>query len=405
VAATTEEMKSVMRLISFLGKGDKDGKYHDTTYALDGHECRTNYVAHALARLLNPCDIHVIATEEAWGHHGGPLSALLSSNALPPPNRVHVPTGGTPQQLWDMFGAIVESLRTSDGSVLLDITHGFRMQPFFAAACIQYVQAVMPNPPDIRVVYGEYRGANEPSPIWELTPFLDVLSWSRNLMMFLQTGQADAVVEPTERLARDLSKQWAVSGRQGAQPQLRRLSTALQEFSDNFTTIRTGSLLVGDASSSHRLAAAIDETQSEVMHHLPALALILQQVKEMVMPLQCNARLSAPAGQRTLVALARLYESMGRYSEAISVLREGWITLNAPRTTDEPGSKEFVLADRKEREKNWNAKEAPSVAEIRNDIQHAGFQKQPLQKKALTEQLASLLTAWLSAINASEEST
>jgi CRISPR-associated protein Csx16 len=306
-----------------------------------------------------------------------------------------------------MFSGIVESIRTSNYPVLLDITHGFRLQPFFAAACVQYVQAVLPNPPTMRVVYGEYRGENEVSPIWELTPFLDVLSWSRSLMMFLQTGQGDAVVNPTEQLARDLSRQWAVSGRQGTQPQLRRLSNALQSFSDDFTTIRTGSLLLGEGSSAHRLAAAIDETQSEVMQHLPALALILKQVKDMVIPLQCSSRLSSSAGQRTLVALARQYESMGRYSEAISILREGWITLNAPKTTDEPGGPDFDLSDRKERENEWNesTQEAQRVAQIRNDIQHAGFQKQPLRKKALQEQLAALLEAWENAINASEEST
>jgi hypothetical protein len=58
------------------------------------------------------------------------------------------------------------------------------------------------------------------------------------------------------------------------------------------------------------------------------LANILDQVREMVEPLRTNgARLSSKAGQQALIALARLYQKMGRYSEAISVLREGWITL------------------------------------------------------------------------------
>jgi CRISPR-associated protein Csx16 len=150
-------------------------------------------------RSLKPREIKLIATEKAWSQHGDALAQELSKSGHPAPERVSVPTGGEPQHLWQMFGAIVEVIRSSKYPVLLDITHGFRMQPFFAAACIQYVQSVLPNPPQIRVVYGEYRpGENAISPIWELTPFLEVLSWSRNLMMFLRTGQADEIVKPTE---------------------------------------------------------------------------------------------------------------------------------------------------------------------------------------------------------------
>lgn len=394
-----------MRLISFLGTGDKDSKYLETTYEFEGQQFRTNYVAHALAKLNSPQDIHVIATDKAWSLHGHGLSTALSGDLLPSPRHVEVPTGGAAEHLWKMFGCIVDSIRTSDRPVLLDITHGFRMQPFFAAACIQYVQAVMPNPPAVRVVYGEFRGEKDTSPIWELTPFLDVLSWSRSLMMFLQTGQADAVVEPTERLARDLNKQWATSGKQGAQPQLRRLSNAIQQFGDDLTTVRTGSLLLGDQGSARRLGDAIEQTRAEVEHHLPALALVLDQVTEMVAPLRGDARLSTPAGQRVLLALARLYQQMGRYSEAISILREGWVTLGAPVGADEPGGKDFDLEARKQREKDWitNTKQAQNVAEIRNDIQHAGFQKQPLKKEALDQQLTALLKAWEDAINVAQE--
>jgi CRISPR-associated protein Csx16 len=404
VAATAEEVRLIVRLISFLGTGNKDGKYLETTYEFESQRLRTNYVAHALAKFNNPQEIHVIATSEAWSLHGQGLSAALSGDQLPSPVQVEVPTGGASEHLWKMFGVIVESIRTSNGPVLLDITHGFRMQPFFAAACIQYVQAVMPTSPPIRVVYGELRGEKETSPIWELTPFLDVLSWSRSLMIFLQTGQADAVVEPTERLARDLSKQWAKSAKKGDQPQLTRLSKALQQFGDDFTTIRTGSLLLGHPSSSRQLACAIEQTQAEVEHHLPALALALDQVTVMVNPLRCDARLSTPAGQRALLALARLYQKIGRYSEAISILREGWITLGAPSAADHPGTVEFDNSERERVDKEWSRKggHPDPVSEIRNDIQHAGFKRLPHDKKWFREQLDKLLAKWETQIGAEE---
>jgi CRISPR-associated protein Csx16 len=358
-------------------------------------------VAHALASFTRPNEIRLIATDEAWKQHGDALSQGLSGSGHPVPEQVHVPTGGESQQLWQMFGAIVEVIRTSGSPVLLDITHGFRMQPFFAAACIQYVQSVLPNPPQIRVVYGEYRGADEESPIWELTPFLEVLSWSRSLMMFLRTGQADEVVAPTEALGRELSRRWATSGRQGTQPQLRALAQALSAFGADFTTIRTGSLLIGSEPSAQELWDAIERTRDEVAQQLPALALVLDQVQAMVAPLRTGgARLSSADGQRVLLALARLYQMMGRYSEAISVLREGWITLGAPPTCDMPGT-DFDREARSTQEQTWQTSttQSRSVSELRNDIQHAGFNQQPHNRSWFETQLTALLKQWEEAVD------
>ncbi len=392
-----------MRLISFLGTGS----YGETTYAFGDKTCTTKYIMHSLATFLGPTEIHVISTKEAWSQHGAVITQILTDDQLPVPLEVCVPTSGAPEELWKMFSSITESIRTSNCPVILDITHGFRMQPFLAAACIQYVQAVIPNPPPIRVVYGEYRKEEQTSPIWELTPFLDVLSWSRNLMMFLHTGQADAVVEPTKLLGRDLSKQWADTGKKGSQPQLAKLSDALQKFGDDLTTVRTGSLLIGDSGSAKRLEKAINQTRAEVQQHLPALAMVLDQVRAMIDPILCEGRLSAPPGQSALLSLARLYQKMGRYSESISILREGWITLGAPAETDMPGYQEFNMQQREQQEKAWfnSCNSARSVAEIRNDIQHAGFQKQPLKKETFDQQLTTLLKAWEDTISASRTSS
>jgi CRISPR-associated protein Csx16 len=391
-----------MRLISFLGTGDKDGKYQPTTYAFGDSKVTTNYVAFALSAILRPQEVKLIATDRAWELHGEALSRLLKDSVFHKPMRVEVPTGGEPQQLWQMFGTIVEVIRTSGSPVLLDITHGFRMQPFFAAACIQYVQSVLPNPPQIRVVYGEYRGADQESPIWELTPFLEVLSWSRNLMMFLRTGQADEIVKDTDSLGRALNKQRAEDGAKSGFSQLPKLAGAIKSFGDDVTTIRTGSLLIGRQPSAQRLWEAIERTRDEVAQQLPALALVLDQVRAMVEPLRTGgARLSSADGQRVLLALARLYQKMGRYSEAISVLREGWITLGAPTNTDQPGTAEFDNEWRGVQEHVWRLRtgSSRSVSELRNDIQHAGFNQQPHDRSWFEEQLTILLNQWQAAID------
>ncbi|MCS6852474.1 MAG: TM1812 family CRISPR-associated protein [Gemmataceae bacterium] len=395
-----------MRLVSFLGTGN----YGETIYNLEGQTHRTRYVVEALTRFLRPQEISVIATEEAWNQHGLALTSLLQADGHPSPRRVPVPTGGEPHQLWQMFGAIVEELRTAKPIVCLDITHGFRMQPFFAAACVQYVQAVLPDPPAVRVFYGEYRPSAPESPIWELTPFLDVLAWSRGLMMFLRTGRADDVAEPTEAVGRELARQWALGGKQGPEPSLKRFANALRAFGDDLTTIRTGSLLLGHAkapSSAERLLEAIQHARRELHQHVPALAHVLDQVEDMARPLSTGgARFSSRDGQQALIALARLYQRMSRFSEAVSILREGWISLDAPPSADNPGP-DMTSDSREQQTKRWQATctDSRTVSEVRNDLQHAGFKPFPQDRAWFERQLNTLLKKWEQAISAQGNAT
>lgn len=388
-----------MRLISFLGTGN----YGETAYAFGGKTCQTRFVVNALARFTEPKEIRIIATKEAQNQHGESLIQALADSNQPPSEFVQVPTGGEHGQLWQMFDAIVEVIRTSSVDILLDITHGFRMQPFFAAACIQYVQAVVPNPPKIRVVYGEYRGPEGESPIWELTPFLEVLTWSRDLMIFLRTGQPNDVAVTTGTLGHELRKQWATSGKQGEPPRLQTLAQALSSFGDDFTTIRTGALLIGNQPSAQRLWDAIERTRDEVSQQLPALALVLDQVQEMVAPLRTgDARLSSAEGQRVLLALAHLYKNMGRFSEAISILREGWSTSMAPDNCDQPGTKDFDDDERIRWGNHWAYREGhpDPTTEVRNDMLHAGFRKRPNKPDWFKARLDDLLERWKADINA-----
>jgi len=122
----------------------------------------------------------------------------------------------------------------------------------------------------------------------------------------------------------------------------------------------------------------------------------------MVAPLLCGeARLSSKKGQEALLALARLYQKMGRYSEAISITREGWITLSAPNNCDHPGSDEFSKEIRKEVEQQWSYPDGNPhpLTEVRNDIQHAGFRINPNVKKWFEDNLKSQLDTWENEIN------
>jgi CRISPR-associated DxTHG motif protein len=308
-----------------------------------------------------------------------------------------------------LFTILIEELSRKTDDILLDITHGFRSQPFFAAACIQYVQSINPGHANIRVVYAEYKPQPAQSPIWELTTFLDVLAWSRDLMLMLRTGQAGGIVRSTDAINKSLMKRWRDGGRTGRQPRaLGLLKRDLEAFSGDLTTIRTGSLLIGSSrgkhSSAEQLVETLDATRPEIAEHLPALLPVLDQLRAMAEPLQPRGHgLGSMQGQQALIALARLYRSMGRYSEAISVVREGWISYGGSDAAASPGWCAYRREERQAQETRWSSEVGKfrlTVQEVRNDIQHAGFQSQPKEPAWFNARLDALLERWQETVDA-----
>jgi CRISPR-associated protein Csx16 len=391
------------RLVSFLGTGKYLSfrhRYYDPRIAryIDGEV--TPYVCRALAGFLHADEVDVLATKEAKDEHGAGLKQALRAANLPAPRFHPFPVGESDAELWEQFGIVKERLRSPPGTeVALDVTHGFRSQPFFAGAVTAFVRAVDPAPAPIRVFYGARdRETQGLMPVWELTPFIDLLDWAQGMMLFLRTGRSRDIARPTIRLGREFGRRWAES-REGPQPNLAKLGKALQEFGANLETLRTGDLLLGSSGSAAQLGAVLEEAR-ESATTVPPLADVLDRIRrDMVEPLLGGTEhLASEAGHRALAGLARLYLEMGRWAEAAAVVREGWITRHATpaaafgeRNQARPSVAE---AARDAAERRWNESErdtARTIAQVRNDLEHAGFKKQPQAAEVLQSRLQQLI--------------
>ena len=396
----------IQRLVTFLGTTN----YTETKYFLGDQEAKTRFVCHALAQFLVPTEILVFATDEAWAKHGVSLTQTLDDSRLVVPHRIPVGLGQTTAELWKQFKSLLEAFEF-DGPVAFDITHSFRSQPFFASAGIQFFQSVSEIAPELNVYYGAFEARDEASnrtPIWDLSAFVELLHWSRAVLLFLRTGRADDVAEPTRRLGRELQKQWAMAGKQGQQPSLEQLGKALQRFGDDFVTLRTGALISNQPSSARQLLDAIEHARPDVVKQLPPLASVLDEVVAVVRPLVESSRLSEPGGQRALQALARRYFDMGRYAETAATLREGWITRFACARSDMPGAAGFSNEHREAAENAWfraDPKLAMTLGDIRNDIEHAGFNAAPKPPETIKRQLDEWVGHWCDAESVSVERT
>jgi len=374
------------RLLSFLGTG----RYEPVTYELDGRTAGTTpFVARALAELVAPREIVILTTEAAERKHGTELRRALGETGFPEPCFVRVPEGRSRDELAELFRILCRELRGEldgrQGHLVLDITHGFRAQPFFAASVLAFTRAVDDPPPEVRVVYGafEQRSGDGKAPIWDLTYLVEVLDWAQALRLFLRTGRATEAACATERLGRELRRAWAVGGRSGERPRLAELGEALSEFGADLETLRTGDLLLGRddetrrRASARELAEALEAARAEVDRHLPPLAEVLDQVREMVRPLVGEFRdLKAEQGRAAVGALADLYFRLGRYLEAIATVREGLVNEKAPVAATRPAAADFDAAARAATEKELGSDLVfKAAADLRNDLLHAQYRQ------------------------------
>ncbi|MEW5977189.1 MAG: CRISPR-associated protein Csx16 [Acidobacteriota bacterium] len=387
-------------LITFLGTG----RYDETLYRWQGiGEHRTPHVAAALSTLWNAARIVVLATEAAQAVNGERLRKSLAAANQPQPVFKRLSDGRSESELWLQFPVIREAVEeAASEEMLFDVTHGFRAQPFFAGAVLSVLRASGLKPNNLALVYGEYRSQEPVSPIWDLTLFIELVDWAQALALFLKTGVADPVVELSREVQRREAKKAIAAGSRNI-PSFGRLVGAIERFADDLATLRVASIITGYEQMDSRkanargsgaiLLDAIRQCREEVLAKVPPLALILEQLAESVVALSA-ARLHSPEGQRAQFALARHYLKLTRYPEAAVVVREARVNTHAPgESAVEVNSPDFDDEQRRLADAQFAAQDPHSreIADIRNDIEHAGFRQQPLSAKALQTRIDRLV--------------
>ncbi|GIX17745.1 MAG: hypothetical protein KatS3mg119_1931 [Rhodothalassiaceae bacterium] len=425
--STKSDTDEIYRLVSFLGLGKRNPQtgqyeYEKARWQWNGREEKTTYVADALARFLKPRQAVIISTVEARNAHHERLEDALEGDGVSRICFQKIPKGSSSTEAWQQFDVIRREISEClKGPVALDITHGFRSQPFFAAAVIAFQRAVegleeetgadsgkgkgAPKRTPIRVFYGAFDAGKEkrspskartveeadPSeedeipeaPIWELTEFVTVLDWALALHLFLKTGRAEDAAQATRQLKEALKKEdWTGQPKQEALGELECFAEALDTFGRDFETIRTGDMLLkcddGSASSAKRLfdaATCVIEAWKDEPYPIADLA---GRVRRMVEPLADNLEhLACKDGHRAVAALARLYLNFGRYNEALITMSEGIVNRYARNeNVAKPATCAFSGSGREKSESDARCDQLyKKVGNLRNDIAHAQYQK------------------------------
>ena len=374
-------------LVTFLGTGS----YKPLDYVFENKRYYTPYVAKALQRIFQTSEIRVLATEKAEETHGAALAGTFSV----PLRFIRIPEGGDPDTLREQFAIFLKALEVpEDEPLIVDITHGFRAQPFFAATALAILQAAGHLPEDTRIVYGAAptppREGDE-APIWDLSPFLHRLQEAFGVITFLRTGDAGLLIEALEQADSRLRKRAYQHGKNPSAFKARGLITALKQFSTELQLLRVPALTIGIGdpqerkpgepvrsreSSSSLLLAALREYGDACRKEHPALALLLEEIRDVVAPLACET-LSDETGHRALLHLARLFFNWGQYAEAANVAREGLICLYAsgPEGTDASRTIFSTIARQRAEQRFIAFPENRRDTSIRNIIEHCDFRE------------------------------
>lgn len=299
------------RLIAFLGKGN----YTPCRYRLDGQVSETTPLCHlASARRYaadGPISILVLGSEEVekkWfapdaqaGDLGRYPKIVHDAGIECPLGFRRLPPSQNESERWEAFQVMLETLSGEalelklPGSaesrieteppdrLVVDITHGFRSQPFFAASAVAFARARhrhgnTGDSREIRLLYGAFEPEkhNEApetyvAEIWDLTQFLEILDWDAAIDGLVRHGKGDDLARLLSQHKRKALSRLSASELSGFD----KFAGRTKEYASALATVRIGDLLT---TRSGDLVSAIADCRTALLEHIPLLASLFAPV-------------------------------------------------------------------------------------------------------------------------------
>jgi len=262
------------------------------------------------------------------------------------------------------------------------------------------------------------------APIFDLTSFVDLFDWTMGIDRYLNTGDVSVVHELTDIQIKRVNKEklkFISKSEQGVDPktlfmdsrQLRALSESMKNFSDVVFTCRGLELT--------RVACELKEklrevTESASRQHIIPLMPVLEMMKERF------DKFSKDNDYINIIETARWCADNKMYQQGLTILEEGLISFGCEKLGYENlsdkidldkrrkiGSYAFVVSNDFGRKSDNKKEKIPllniksdvitdllilidEISSIRNDINHAGWRKDPSEAGAFGEQLKNFIS-------------
>lgn len=377
-------------LLTFFGRGP----YRLAKYTFpDGSDVMTEYFPAALASWRRDIDqIKVFLTDEARASHAQPFRTELQRFGRQDVivSEISIPLGQTEAELWVIFDNIARQISER---VIVDITHGLRHFQILTILCLSYlhfskelqIPGVYYGAFDVGTDIAEGGKTVKVAPVYELSPFISLLSWIEGVNAFKRYGDAIVfgqllaeIAEKSSATAEDIKS--VGSG-------LRRLSRALM--------VNRVDEAIGILEAFYGL---VRSAESNIRQQLSELSKPFDLVSEQVFRdyfgiLQAEGKIS-----RRLV-LAEWYLQRNHIPLALTLLREIMVSrmiqavegsletetdLNTRETAEEFLKKHEER--RTELGKAWS-----ELRHLRNNVAHCGIQRNSASTEKVIENSGKLL--------------
>jgi CRISPR-associated DxTHG motif protein len=344
-----------MKLIAFLGTGE----YKCATYRWNDQTYKTSFVQEAFVHWLKPETTCVLLTEKARETHWNNLCQRLQEHTQIV--EVDIPDGKSEAELWRIFEKISDAVCEGD-EIAFDITHGFRSLPMIALLTIAYLKQVKGVKVQY-VLYGAYEARdNQGAPVFDLTPFAELLDWLAAAKMFITTGDSSELGQLIQEIQNDAYRNREAYG-ENLPRALKNFGAALAEVSHDLLLTRVPNL----PKSVSNLIEKQKRASAEVSDWTPPLRLLLDKIAAAYAPFQDD---SLP----TQAKLIRWYLNHNHIVQAMTLAREWVVSYHLHKE----GKDWRDAAARKQMENQLNEslkQEAlwSDIITIRNDLAHCGF--------------------------------
>ena len=344
-----------MKLIAFLGTGE----YKCATYRWNDHTYETSFVQEAFVHWLKPEVTCVLLTAKARETHWNNLCQRLQEHTQTV--AIDIPDGKRESELWQIFTAISDAVHEGD-EIAFDITHGFRSLPVLALLTIAYLKQI--KQVKVRyILYGAFDAKDEQgTPVFDLTPFADLLEWLVAAKMFTATGDSSELGRLIQEVQNDAYRNRGAYG-ENLPRALKNFGIALEEVSNDLLLARVPNL----PKSVSNLIEEQKRASAEVSQWVPPLRLLLDKIATTYAPFQDD---SLPNQAK----LIRWYLDHNHIVQAMTLAREWVVSYHLHKEGKDwrdPHEREWMeqlLGEFLKLSPLWS-----KITGTRNDLAHCGF--------------------------------
>ena len=320
---------------------------------------------------------------------------------------VHIPEGKSTEEMWELFEVIYSQLQEGD-ELYLDITNSFRYLPMLLVVLVNYAK-MLKNVTVKAIFYGNYDARDKVSnvaPIMDFLPLSVLQDWTSATSDYLRYGQVEKLYDLSESSINPILKD--PSTRTDDVKLLRAFVDRLKDLVGERITCRGLSIIENkNVGLLEKAAKNIQEVT------IPQLKPVFEKIKESL------DIFGAKEDILNCIKAARWCCDNKMYQQTTTLLEEGLITFlcchfkldykeknfrdlmgqclraktrpNEKTVFNDPALAEKLLADSVIWENKQFVTSFQSIGKLRNDYNHAGFNKNPKEVKNIIDNVESLM--------------